>query len=65
MARAGAWSCRCGCSSNARQILDIAVWLIPIALAIDRVDHCVASTSNARRTVNDLRDGAVEVFIID
>jgi hypothetical protein len=31
--------CRCGLSPNARQIREIAVWLIPVARAIDRVDQ--------------------------
>jgi len=34
---------RCGFSANARQIRLIALWLIPVAAAIDRVDQCVAS----------------------
>jgi len=29
-------------SANARQIRLIALWLIPVAAAIDRVDQCVA-----------------------
>src|SRR5947209_5528956 len=33
----------CGLSPNARQILLIADWLIPVACAIERVDQCVAS----------------------
>src|SRR5579885_3056295 len=37
-------SARWGCSPNARQIRLIEVWLIPIALAIERVDQWVAST---------------------
>jgi hypothetical protein len=36
-------SARCGCSPKARQIKLIDIWLIPIALAIERVDQCVAS----------------------
>jgi hypothetical protein len=32
-------SCRWGLSPNARQIRDTAVWLIPVALAMDRVDQ--------------------------
>src|SRR6266498_4024002 len=32
----------CGLSPNARQIRLTAVWLIPVAAAIDRVDQCVA-----------------------
>ena len=34
---------RCGLRPNARQIRLTAVWLIPVARAIDRVDQCVAS----------------------
>jgi hypothetical protein len=34
--------CRCGLRPNARQIREIAVWLIPVARAIDRVDQCVS-----------------------
>ena len=37
-------SLRCGLSANARQIRLIALWLIPVAAAIDRVDQCVALT---------------------
>jgi hypothetical protein len=32
-------SSRCGLRPNARQIRDTAVWLIPVALAIERVDQ--------------------------
>jgi len=32
-------STRCGLSPNARQIRDTAVWLSPVARAIDRVDQ--------------------------
>ena len=32
----------CGFSPNARQIRLTALWLIPVAAAIDRVDQCVA-----------------------
>ena len=32
-----------GSSPNARQIRLTAVWLIPVAAAIERVDQCVAS----------------------
>jgi hypothetical protein len=32
----------CGWSPNARQIREIADWLIPVAAAIDRVDQCVS-----------------------
>lgn len=32
-------STRCGCRPNARQIREIAVWDIPVAAAIDRVDQ--------------------------
>ena len=35
-------SVRCGLRPNARQIRLIAVWLIPVARAIDRVDQCVS-----------------------
>jgi hypothetical protein len=35
-------SIRCGLSSNARQIREIADWLMPVAAAIDRVDQCVS-----------------------
>src|SRR3954447_13512081 len=45
-------STRCGCSPNARQIFDTAVWLSPVAAAILRVDQCVppsgGSVSNVR-----------------
>jgi hypothetical protein len=34
---------RCGLSPNARQIREIAVWLIPVARAMERVDQWVAS----------------------
>ena len=37
-------STRCGLRPNARQIREIADWLIPVAAAMDRVDQCVAST---------------------
>jgi len=30
---------RCGCSPNARQIFEIAVWVNPTLAAIDRVDQ--------------------------
>src|SRR5207245_2378215 len=33
----------CGLSPNARQMRLTALWLIPVAAAIDRVDQCVAS----------------------
>jgi hypothetical protein len=33
---------KCGWSPNARQIREIADWLIPVAAAIDRVDQCVS-----------------------
>ena len=32
----------CGFSPNARQIRLTALWLIPVAAAIERVDQCVA-----------------------
>ena len=35
-------SVRCGFSPNARQMRLTAVWLIPVAAAIDRVDQWVA-----------------------
>lgn len=35
-------STRCGFNPNARQIRLIAVWLMPVASAIDLVDQCVA-----------------------
>jgi hypothetical protein len=38
--KASVW---CGFSPNARQIRLIALWLIPVAAAIERVDQCVAS----------------------
>src|SRR5262245_10543332 len=37
-------STRCGLSPKARQIREIADWDIPVARAIERVDHCVASS---------------------
>jgi hypothetical protein len=33
----------CGFNPNARQIRLTALWLIPVAAAIDLVDQCVAS----------------------
>src|SRR5271166_1795524 len=36
-------SLRCGCSAKARQMRLTAVWLMPLALAISRVDQCVAA----------------------
>jgi hypothetical protein len=42
-------STRCGFNPNARQILLTADWLIPVAVAIDRVDQCVASTGVSSR----------------
>ena len=36
-------STRWGLSSNARQIREMADWLMPVAAAIDRVDQCVSS----------------------
>src|SRR4051794_35479975 len=35
----------CGLSPNARQMRLIALWLIPVAAAIERVDQCVAFAS--------------------
>ena len=46
-------SWRCGLSPNARQIREIADWLIPVAAAIDRVDQCVASTGLDSRVLHD------------
>jgi hypothetical protein len=34
---------------NARQIREIAVWDIPVAAAIDRVDQCVSRTPDIER----------------
>jgi hypothetical protein len=36
------WRPRCGLRPNARQIREIADWLIPVAAAVDRVDQCVS-----------------------
>ena len=38
----------CGFNPNARQIRLTALWLIPVAVAIDRVDQCVASEAAPR-----------------
>ena len=40
-------STRGGCSPNARQIREIAVWLSPVAVAICRVDQCVPPSGGA------------------
>ena len=47
---------RCGLSPNARQIREIAVCDIPVALAIDRLDQCVspfAGDSSSVLTITD------------
>ena len=38
----------CGLSPNARQMRLTAVWLMPVAAAIERVDQCVASAAAPR-----------------
>jgi len=40
-------SARWGFRPKARQILEIADWLIPICFAIERVDQCVASPDSS------------------
>jgi hypothetical protein len=42
---------RCGLSPNARQIREIAVWLIPTCRAIDRVDQWVSWLGGGRSRV--------------
>ena len=41
-------STRWGFSPKARQIRETADWLMPVALAIERVDQCVASSASLR-----------------
>jgi hypothetical protein len=45
----------CGFSPNARQMRLIADWLIPVAAAIDRVDHCVAFAGRSSSVITITR----------
>ena len=55
-------STRWGLSPKARQIRDTADWLIPVALAIDRVDQWVASTGVSSRVFDD---ETIDVVVVD
>jgi hypothetical protein len=52
---------RCGLSPNARQIREIAVWLVPVARAIDRVNQWVSR----RRLLQGLNDHLLDLGVGD
>jgi hypothetical protein len=54
---------RWGLSPKARQIREIAAWLIPVAAAIDRVDQCVSSPGP--RFFQRLGDDQLDLLIGD
>jgi hypothetical protein len=54
-------STKCGLRPNARQIRLTADWVIPVALAIERVDQWVASVGVS----SSLDDHALDVLVAD
>jgi hypothetical protein len=57
-------SARCGLRPNARQMRLTAVWLIPVARAIDRVDQWVASPGVSSKVLTITRSTCSSVIVL-